>query len=63
MSSKHKKIAAGEFKTHCLKLLDQVNEKRFSLTITKRGKAVAKLVPVEDEAPGLFGCMPTSGKR
>ena len=41
-------IAAGEFKAKCLKLLDEVAEKRKALVITKRGKPVAQIVPVEE---------------
>jgi prevent-host-death family protein len=50
-------IAAGEFKVHCLKLMEQVREKRTEIIITKRGKPVAKLVPVEEEVPDIFGSM------
>ena len=51
-------IAAGEFKTHCLQLMDQVHTQRRSFVITKRGNPVAKLVPVDDEAAvPVFGCM------
>jgi len=39
-------IGAGEFKAKCLKLLDEVAEKRETLVITKHGKPVAKLVPI-----------------
>jgi prevent-host-death family protein len=39
-------IAAGEFKSKCLKLLDQVAEKRETLVITKRGKPVAPVTPI-----------------
>lgn len=38
-------IPAGEFKAKCLKLMDLVNEKQIEMTITKHGKAIAKLVP------------------
>lgn len=40
-------IPAGEFKTKCLKLMDLVNERQIEMTITKHGKAIAKLVPAE----------------
>ena len=50
-------IGAGEFKTHCLKLIDKVNETKKSVTITKHGKPMAKLTPIEDEAYSLFGCL------
>jgi prevent-host-death family protein len=39
-------IAAGEFKAKCLKLLDEIAEKRETLVITKHGKPVAQLVPM-----------------
>ena len=50
-------IAAGEFKASCLRLMDKVNEKRCGITITKRGKPVARLVPIDNTPPALFGCM------
>jgi prevent-host-death family protein len=51
-------IAAGKFKSVCLKILDEVNESRQEVIITKRGKPVAKLVPVEPKPPRpLFGYM------
>jgi prevent-host-death family protein len=53
-----KTIAAGEFKSKCLHLLDEVAEKRVPIVITKRGKPVAKLVPLDDEKPKtLYGRM------
>ena len=39
-------IAAGEFKAKCLGLLDEVESTRSEIIITKRGKPVARLVPV-----------------
>jgi prevent-host-death family protein len=41
-----KTVAAGKFKDLCLKMLDDVAETRTPVVITKRGKPVAKLVPV-----------------
>ncbi len=38
-------IPAGEFKTHCLQLLDQVAATGESLMVTKHGRPVARLVP------------------
>ncbi len=54
-----KTIAAGEFKAKCLHLLDEVAAHRTPLVITKRGKPVAKLVPIDDAKPAddIFGCM------
>ena len=53
-------IAAGEFKSKCLKLLDQVAEERQTLVITKRGRPVAKLVPIEPQVE-LFGALRGTG--
>src|ERR1019366_6536674 len=37
-TSETRMIAAGEFKAKCLQLMDEVNEKKLTLIITKRGK-------------------------
>jgi prevent-host-death family protein len=51
-------IKAGEFKAKCLELMDRVAESREEIIITKRGKAVAKLVPLSPATkPELFGYM------
>ena len=55
-------IAAAEFKAHCLRLMDEVARQRRPIIITKRGKPIAKLVPVEREAIDLFGRMAGSIK-
>jgi prevent-host-death family protein len=57
-----KYVAATEFKANCLRLMDEVAQQRRSIIITKRGKPVAKLVPVEKEAINLFGRMAGSIK-
>ncbi len=50
-------IAVGVFKAKCLSLLDEVQQKRKEIIITKRGKPVARLVPVETKPPEVFGRM------
>ena len=51
-------INAAEFKAKCLKLIDEVASTHEPLIITKRGKPVAKVVPIIDEMPkSLFGYM------
>jgi prevent-host-death family protein len=52
-----KTMPAGEFKMRCLKIMDQVQKTREPLVITKRGKPVAKLVPVDNSGSGIFGCL------
>lgn len=50
-----KTIPAGMFKTNCLALMDEVQAKRETLVITKRGKPVAKLVPISAAGDEIFG--------
>jgi len=50
-------IPAGKFKTKCLQLMDEVHNSHISLTITKHGKPVAMLVPLDDTPPSFFGCL------
>ena len=47
-------IPAGRFKAQCLKLLDEVAETGETIVVTKRGKPVAKVEPVE-APPSLAG--------
>ena len=52
------KIAVSEFKARCLRLIDQMAQGRDPIVLTKRGKPVAKLVPIDDEIRSdLFGYM------
>jgi prevent-host-death family protein len=48
---KQQKIAAGEFKAKCLSVLDEVQRSGREVIITKRGKPVARLLPVEAPEP------------
>jgi len=52
-------IPAGEFKAHCLEIMDIVNHDKVEYVITKRGVPVAKIVPViENETESTpFGYM------
>ncbi len=52
-------IPAGEFKAKCLQIMEGVARTGKSVTITKRGRPVAKLVPLDAISPraALFGRM------
>jgi len=50
-----KKMAAGVFKANCLAVMDEVQAKRETVVITKHGKPVAKLVPVDSQVDDIFG--------
>ena len=48
-------MAAAKFKAQCLALLDEVDAE--GLVITKRGKPVAKLIPIAAESASLIGAL------
>lgn len=48
-----RKMPAGEFKSKCLTVMQQVSETGEPVLITKRGKPLAKLVPAE-KPRGVF---------
>jgi len=51
-------LAAGEFKAKCLRVMDEVAASRRSVIITKHGKPVVRIVPVDVEsAQDVFGCL------
>jgi prevent-host-death family protein len=55
-------MPAGEFKAKCLALMDQVQASGEDVLITKRGKPVARLAPIEDQTQkerpeSIFGCL------
>lgn len=50
-----KTIGATQFKQRCLALLDSVGPE--GIIITKHGKPVARLVPVEAESRDLLGSL------
>ena len=62
MMDKSRHVAAADFKANCLRLMDEVARERRPITITKRGKPVAELVPVEQEPVDLFGYMAGTAK-
>ncbi|MBC8413226.1 MAG: type II toxin-antitoxin system Phd/YefM family antitoxin [Nitrospira sp.] len=50
-----KTIGATQFKQQCLSILDRVDKE--GIVITKHGRPVAKLVPVESSTLQLIGSM------
>jgi prevent-host-death family protein len=50
-----KQIAAAKFKEQCLAILDRVGPE--GVVITKRGKPVAKLIPIGAESASLIGAL------
>ena len=52
---KTKTIGAAQFKEKCLSLLDEVGPE--GIIVTKHGKPVAKLLPIETESSALIGSL------
>jgi antitoxin (DNA-binding transcriptional repressor) of toxin-antitoxin stability system len=57
-ASETRTIAAGEFKAKCLQLMDEVNEKKLTLIVTKRGKPVMRAEAVEKPFRSVIGRTP-----
>ena len=51
-NARMKTMAAGKFKDVCLQTLDEVAATRRPVVITKRGRPVAKLVPIAAPSRG-----------
>jgi prevent-host-death family protein len=56
-----KKMAAGSFKIHCLAVMDEVQTKRETVVITKRGKPVAKLIPSDNDSDDIYNFLAGKG--
>jgi prevent-host-death family protein len=56
-----RRVPAGEFKAKCLALMDEVQSRGEGIVITKRGKPVVRMMPLEEAAetpkPSIFGFM------
>ncbi len=50
-------IGATEFKARCLELMDQVAATGNPVVITKRGKPVVRLVPVQERPRSIVGAL------
>ena len=55
-------MPAGQFKAKCLAVLDRVARTGEEVMVTKRGKPVARVVPVQSrDQPSLVGSVETHG--
>jgi prevent-host-death family protein len=51
-------IGAAEFKAKCLRLLDEISDhKLVAIIITKHGKPVARLAPIDNSGGTIYGAM------
>ena len=53
-SGSQRTMKASEFKSKCLRLMDEVAENGVEIVITKNGKPVAKLTAIQERPKTLF---------
>ncbi|MBM3583381.1 MAG: type II toxin-antitoxin system prevent-host-death family antitoxin [Alphaproteobacteria bacterium] len=52
------KVGIAEFKAKCARIVDDVEKRRIRVTVTRRGKPVARLVEIKPrKATSLYGAM------
>ena len=52
-----RQLGVSEFKRHCLDLFDRVHRENEELVITKRGRPIARVVPLNSERQPLKGIL------
>ena len=52
-----KEMRAGAFKARCLKVMDDIQATGEPVVVTKRGKPVVKVIPIQAENDDIFGFM------
>ena len=58
MATRTSGLSATEFKASCLRVMEDVHRTRKPVTVSKRGKPLVKIVPVEQKRRRpLFGYM------
>ncbi len=55
ISPRERAVPAGEFKTNCLRLMDEVQETGRVIVVTKHRRPVVRVSPFRDEPPSLVG--------
>ena len=54
---------SAEFKSHCLRIIDEVAETGQPVLLTKRGRPIAQLIPVTSSDPlPVFGLLKDSAR-
>lgn len=48
-----KTMAISQFKTHALKVIDQLSHNRESIVVTKRGKPLVVITPYQDSTKNI----------
>lgn len=53
--SSERSVPAGEFKAHCLRLMDDVQETGTAIVVTKHRRPVVRVSPFREDRPRLVG--------
>jgi prevent-host-death family protein len=56
------RIAAAQFKAQCLAVMEQVADSGRPVVVTKHGKPVVQIIPVESDENDIFGFMAGKGR-
>ena len=56
------KIPAAQFKSQCLALMEQVAASGRPVIVTRHGKPVVQILPVEKDAEDIFGFLAGKGR-
>jgi prevent-host-death family protein len=58
MVASKRQMAAAEFKAKCLQVMDEVAKEGRSIVVTKRGKPMVRIVPVDEPKDSdVLGCL------
>lgn len=49
VATKEKQIDVGEFKAKCSAVINEVAKRKRPITVTKHGKPLVRIVPIEDD--------------
>jgi prevent-host-death family protein len=56
------KIPAARFKSQCLALMEQVAQSGRPIVVTKHGKPIVQITPVEHDEDEIFGFLKGKGR-
>jgi prevent-host-death family protein len=56
------RIPAAQFKAQCLAVMEQVADSGRPVVVTKHGKPVVQIIPVESDENDIFGFMAGKGR-
>jgi len=58
------KISTAKFRANCFKIIDEISQKQTEVIITKRGKAIVKLIAIksENQSAPMLGVLDGAGE-